>query len=198
MTSVSIHAPTRGATPDSVYGGRNGGWFQSTHPHGVRHMGVIQADENGCFNPRTHTGCDCHLPEYLRGEYVSIHAPTRGATMLLNELSIIVMFQSTHPHGVRHPLFLSSPGSWSVSIHAPTRGATNYGPHSNGTSPVSIHAPTRGATSSRPCISLVAAVSIHAPTRGATICIQDTFTQLNQVSIHAPTRGATFRLCDDA
>ena len=124
MTSVSIHAPTRGATPDSVYGGRNGGWFQSTHPHGVRHMGVIQADENGCFNPRTHTGCDCHLPEYLRGEYVSIHAPTRGATAPLGGNvwcrfvsihaptrgatliggiygSVDIGFQSTHPHGVR-------------------------------------------------------------------------------------------------
>ena len=36
-----------------------------------------------CFNPRTHTGCDSRnwavwLNEYL---VVSIHAPTRGATI---------------------------------------------------------------------------------------------------------------------
>ena len=35
-----------------------------------------------CFNPRTHTGCDMrevHLPVHLVD--VSIHAPTRGATV---------------------------------------------------------------------------------------------------------------------
>ena len=53
------------------------------------------------FNPRTHAGCDnsffiLHLPLY-----VSIHAPTQGAT--LHKISIIqhVEFQSTHPRRVR-------------------------------------------------------------------------------------------------
>ena len=35
FNKVSIHAPTRGATQRSAVSGR-GGWFQSTHPHGVR------------------------------------------------------------------------------------------------------------------------------------------------------------------
>ena len=78
-------------------------WFQSTHPHGVRLMGfrVILQDRlgfnprthTGCdfllssahhpwksFNPRTHTGCDYQSRTAYLPPFVSIHAPTRGAT----------------------------------------------------------------------------------------------------------------------
>ena len=57
---VSIHAPTRGATPSP------GPWTAS----------------GPSFNPRTHTGCDRHVLPYggIR-RIVSIHAPTRGATI---------------------------------------------------------------------------------------------------------------------
>ena len=99
--------------------------FQSTHPHGVRLRSLIPlpAFRSG-FNPRTHTGCDFKNKLFIICYLVSIHAPTRGATL------------------VGHPC-LSRPY---VSIHAPTRGATRK------TAPkmfewfVSIHAPTRGAT----------------------------------------------------
>ena len=36
-----------------------------------------------CFNPRTHTGCDPILFRTGFGRFVSIHAPTRGATQAL-------------------------------------------------------------------------------------------------------------------
>ena len=39
-----------------------------------------------CFNPRTHTGCDGRLINIRRVKYVSIHAPTRGATEALDHL----------------------------------------------------------------------------------------------------------------
>ena len=80
--------------------------FQSTHPHGVRHACLdrakvayvvsIHAPTRGAtckllplfsridgFNPRTHTGCDvgCHRFDF-----------------------VVITFQSTHPHGVRHGL----------------------------------------------------------------------------------------------
>ena len=59
IVRVSIHAPTRGATPSRVSYLRRSLQFQSTHPHGVRHEPI----------------------EYDFGiYYVSIHAPTRGAT----------------------------------------------------------------------------------------------------------------------
>ena len=78
--AVSIHAPTRGATSiisESVFKVL----FQSTHPHGVRPLFVVAYDSSGCFNPRTHTGCDFCLYPYISKHSVSIHAPTRGATV---------------------------------------------------------------------------------------------------------------------
>ena len=59
--------------------------------------------------------------------YVSIHAPTRGATQ-------------TH--------YYNSPYD-KVSIHAPTRGATSTRSSNCFFNKVSIHAPTRGATLSQ-------------------------------------------------
>ena len=122
--------------------------FQSTHPHGVRQKGStyprgpvevsIHAPTRGatwycsryhtqtpCFNPRTHTGCDI----------------VKGV-----EPDGLIMFQSTHPHGVRlpRPCLLSQP--LLVSIHAPTRGATPLVVRITAEPSVSIHAPTRGAT----------------------------------------------------
>ena len=55
-----------------------------------------------CFNPRTHTGCDFSLFFIYLIIDVSIHAPTRGATLGVPVLPRII----------------------TVSIHAPTRGAT--------------------------------------------------------------------------
>ena len=79
--SVSIHAPTRGATSKAQYAngtawlfqsthphgvrlcflssGFQSDGFQSTHPHGVRLSSVYwQKTDSTSFNPRTHTGCD--------------------------------------------------------------------------------------------------------------------------------------------
>ena len=56
-TEVSIHAPTRGATSSADIRAPNCR-FQSTHPHGVRHGRIFSPRKARCFNPRTHTGCD--------------------------------------------------------------------------------------------------------------------------------------------
>ena len=57
---VSIHAPTRGATPRSSPSTAN----------------------SSSFNPRTHTGCDgVAVALHIIAGRVSIHAPTRGATI---------------------------------------------------------------------------------------------------------------------
>ena len=121
--------------------------FQSTHPHGVRLIRGIVKMRLQCFNPRTHTGCDngsatrlrrtnsfnprthtgCDIIAPLlsrRLSFVSIHAPTRGATNgdFAKALSLICFNPRTHTGcdssktTVRNPFF--------VSIHAPTRGAT--------------------------------------------------------------------------
>ena len=120
---VSIHAPTRGATPHfeqrrtaslvSIHAPTRGATimyaftsffcpFQSTPPRGGRPDYLLVFRRKGGFNPRPHAGGDKrkHLGRKL--QRVSIHAPTRGATR-------------TGKRG------------WAmntVSIHAPTRGAT--------------------------------------------------------------------------
>ena len=98
---VSIHAPTRGATTYrkeldtfSVFQSTHPRGvrlksccsllrlfqFQSTHPRGVRHFNSCNITHSHSFNPRTHEGCDCLDRYRYFSFFVSIHAPTRGAT----------------------------------------------------------------------------------------------------------------------
>ena len=76
--------------------------FQSTHPHEVRPIQKEKALEAISFNPRTHTRCDNTFCAYKEVERVSIHAPTRGATFKSGKEINEILFQSTHPHEVRH------------------------------------------------------------------------------------------------
>ena len=98
--------------------------FQPTHPHGVRHSGLGYGfmevcfnprTRTGCdfeesrdaitllsFNPRTRTGCDCSMCAFAACQIcVSTHAPARGATTEEHRELAEVLFQPTHPHGVR-------------------------------------------------------------------------------------------------
>ena len=56
------------------------------------------------FNPRSHKGSDALVPDVAFETLISIHAPTRGATLTVF---------------TRRYLYY-------ISIHAPTRGATNW------------------------------------------------------------------------
>ena len=145
---------------------------------------------------------------------VSIHAPTRGATTKGWPYIKKTVFQSTHPHGVRHPVGRLHKALRIVSIHAPTRGATVFLPKSLASALVSIHAPTRGATALRAYIlSPYRFQSTHPhgvrPARARVVfSILRVFQSTHPhgvrhasggcfpgtailVSIHAPTRGAT-------
>ena len=91
--SISIHAPTRGATV-TIYGVRVvEGKFQSTLPRGERRYSYSFA------TPPTN---------------ISIHAPTRGATADYEKRMAANRFQSTLPRGERqsHPFLLSSSFSY--------------------------------------------------------------------------------------
>ena len=123
--------------------------FQSTHPHGVRRAAVARIYRPGC---------------------VSIHAPSRGATLAkLRQMLRVSMFQSTHPHGVRHRARIVWFIPFFVSIHAPSRGATLESDAELRDAYVSIHAPSRGATDKTNPNQKHLTVSIHAPSRGATL-----------------------------
>ena len=147
---------------------------------------------SNCFNPRTHTGCDFTGKKPDETAQVSIHAPTRGATRCCSlslwffrcfnprthtgcDLSVIstrsasILFQSTHPHGVRQETLTPHHCYWvfqSTHPHGVRPSMVNSRERSDC---VSIHAPTRGATLLTMRHALSETVSIHAPTRGATL-----------------------------
>ena len=77
---------------------------------------------------------------------LSIHAPTRGAT--LTHLVLQPIMQSFNPRSYkRSDMDLHfSDRRILLSIHAPTRGATEYIGFTIWCECLSIHAPTRGAT----------------------------------------------------
>ena len=76
---VSIHAPTQGATQQRLINEQESK-FQSTHPRRVRLMILATSIRSASFNPRTHAGCDPDNIKLSQRTYVSIHAPTQGAT----------------------------------------------------------------------------------------------------------------------
>ena len=77
--------------------------FQSTHPHGVRRKArPSHARRDPCFNPRTHTGCDaiCRSAAAYRKSF-NPRTHTGCDSGVCSYSRNAVMFQSTHPHGVR-------------------------------------------------------------------------------------------------
>ena len=57
VMSVSIHAPTWGATEDARYSARTA-MFQSTRPRGARRVSNTANTARAGFNPRAHVGRD--------------------------------------------------------------------------------------------------------------------------------------------
>ena len=124
LNVISIHAPTRGATEKhngqsnfesnfnprshegsdriSIWWPGNGSSFQSTLPRGERRQGSPMRVTMGIFQSTLPRGERlfhpvCHRPELQ----ISIHAPTRGATMDCNLRLDASKFQSTLPRGER-------------------------------------------------------------------------------------------------
>ena len=76
--------------------------FQSTHPSGVRPHRRSTVRIPSYFNPRTPVGCDRPVRHsHGRNRHISIHAPQWGATDTVNVVWAYLLFQSTHPSGVR-------------------------------------------------------------------------------------------------
>ena len=122
--AISIHAPTRGAT--YKLGIVPHDWkFQSTLPREERPLVILeQWFLSHYFNPRSHERSDSIQRKKASKKGISIHAPTRGATIKAEEIE----------------------QKRKISIHAPTRGATKRSIRRSKVYQISIHAPTRGAT----------------------------------------------------
>ena len=120
------------------------------------------------FNPRSHERSDPVKSSSENCCQISIHAPTRGATEMRDNLD----------------------GQERISIHAPTRGATCTSTILFMDPSISIHAPTRGATP--------AAFASCSSTRFQSTLPREERRRTPgrrhkdiPISIHAPTRGAT-------
>ena len=127
----------------------------------------------------------------------------------------MILFQSTHPSGVRRVADFDRVAQQLISIHAPQWGATNRGyglPIDGGisihapqwgatpricwtssSSRISIHAPQWGATHQTALRQFLCCISIHAPQWGATVGLAETNSRF-RISIHAPQWGATARM----
>ena len=100
---------------------------------------------------------------------ISIHAPARGATIILGHITTSQKFQSTLPRGERRCCTASSLAAASLFQSTLPRGErrcrTGRVIQILG---ISIHAPARGATHLRHFFGRSGCISIHAPARGAT------------------------------
>ncbi len=120
---ISIHTPTRGTTAGTGTA-TNLAEFQSTFPREERpyytivRIQVLQFQSTlpreerpfptdfvtafmPYFNPRSHERSDYDIRRDRHGGYISIHAPTRGATKVACYLATLIKFQSTLPREER-------------------------------------------------------------------------------------------------
>ena len=99
------------------------------------------------FNPRTRVGCDL-VDSFYRGKYLLFQSthPCGVRPQAFNGRMVSLEFQSTHPCGVRLVFCVSFHRNGNVSIHAPVWGATSIWIRDCGVVVVSIHAPVWGAT----------------------------------------------------
>ena len=167
-TSISIHAPTRGATMECQ---------RTAFPFRY-------------FNPRSHKGSDKFFRQRNNHLTISIHAPTRGATAIPPNCKNTCSFQSTLPQGERPRLSSIVKQERKISIHAPTRGATINLFRYLLMITISIHAPTRGATPSTSRNNYER--NFNPRSHKGSDQLMRYMHQPTHISIHAPTRGATF------
>ena len=98
------------------------------------------------FNPRTHVGCDTDVNGQSRLGFISIHAPTWGATRGHKLLPTTIKFQSTHPRGVRPSRVMRKTSPFLFQSTHPRGVRLRMAFFSFSVFPISIHAPTWGAT----------------------------------------------------
>ena len=188
---VSIHAPTRGATLETSPNLCRNACFNPRTHEGCDKNSFLLSFLISSFNPRTHEGCD-RLTDTLFTHKFSFNPRTHEGCDIIHLLlsANVLRFQSTHPRGVRLPLFtkpLLSIIRFNPRTHEGCDLAWLSGKHMTVSfnprthegcddfffafcyrTAVSIHAPTRGATGRRDWLPYSPTVSIHAPTRGAT------------------------------
>ena len=169
LLPVSIHAPTRGATSTATDQARARASFNSRTHEGCDPTTSPAWTGRSSFNSRTHEGCDLTARDAVTLFTVSIHAPTRGATRMPGTTpASMPSFNSRTHEGCDVNRNRPSKGKGKFQFTHPRGVRHRHMRRAGGEVPVSIHAPTRGATAMSTILIPMSKVSIHAPTRGAT------------------------------
>ena len=122
---------------------------------------------------------------------ISIHAPTRGATMVGCCLHFNHIYFNPRSHERSDGVYPKVHECCIIiSIHAPTRGATRKGFYIYMDNSISIHAPTRGATFAIAMYPVGIVFQSTLP-REERLRLTNARAMSFLISIHAPTRGAT-------
>ena len=144
---ISIHTPARGVTKGRECGNQ---WSADFNPHSRTgsDMGTA-ALRRGLrhFNPHSRTGSDAFLRYVVPVQFISIHTPARGVTLVRRSCGIVK----------------------DISIHTPARGvtpistamplsSTHFNPHSR-----------TGSDALKSRCLLQRDISIHTPARGVTL-----------------------------
>ena len=118
VVQVSIHAPTWGATPvlpDMISSSER---FNPRSHVGSDPVLCSQIRFHCSFNPRSHVGSDSPKGEAGLWTNVSIHTPTQGATHIYTDAPRFYMFQSTLPCGERRRAFGVNEAEKSFNPHS--------------------------------------------------------------------------------
>ena len=142
------------------------------------------------FNPRSHEGSDIVPKSVSLFIFISIHAPTRGATYLFETKTTIKINFNPRSHEGSDCSYQRYFWNCYISIHAPTRGATIKLP---GCLIIKIFQSTlprgeRLCTTSYCFPSMTFQSTLPRGERHLSTMVKQ---YLRMISIHAPTRGAT-------
>ena len=143
--------------------------FQSTLPRRERPLLLILLKDGEHFNPRSHEGSDQEPHNIYFQPCISIHAPTKGATVpIAYHFLFIYVFQSTLPRRERpiSAIFEMSFDSFQSTLPREERpfvsqifkSSAYFNPRSRERSDIPRFLPLR----------IYPRISIHAPARGAT------------------------------
>ena len=147
VKSISIHAPTKGATRHCLNQRRLTRIFQSTLPRRERlwaFTGSLFFSKISIHAPTKGATIPVLLSCFR--DLISIHAPTKGATSLFSLLPHKVLYFNPRSHEGSDERLSFSRWFQDISIHAPTKGATYWNKLKQRLVAISIHAPTKGAT----------------------------------------------------
>ena len=123
---VSIHTPTRGATPAVHVFGKQLRVSTHTPTRGATAAADSIAHTTVSFNPHPHAGGDTkHKEETMARPSFNPHPHAGGDISGYNTEVIKEMFQPTPPRGGRHQRVQHRSYQGDVSTHTPTRGATS-------------------------------------------------------------------------